>query len=117
MRRMLMIYLSAAAMLVLALMILVRDMGPQWRGALLTGIMALWLWGMAVSLSHFVDFCRLFGSQGTDAPSSASQMITDCLVTCASVNTVTLPLMVLCAIAFFVQRNNKPKTASISASL
>lgn len=98
------IYILAALLLVLAVLILARNLGLHWRGSLLAGILALWLWGMAFTLAHFIDFCRNIGSQGVGDPSQASEAMTQCLVTCASTNMVAVPLMILCSVIFFIHR-------------
>jgi hypothetical protein len=100
---MVVIYILAGLLLALAIVILVKNLPLHWRGALLAGIISLWLWGMAFALADYIAFCRL-ARFAMGAPARGTDAMAGCLVTSTSVNTVTVPLLILCSIIFFIHR-------------
>jgi hypothetical protein len=100
---MLVIYIFAGLLLLFAIIILVKNSSIHLRGALLAGTIALWLWGMAFALADYVKHCRLM-SFGVGDPAAAAQALADSLVLCTVINQVSVPLMILCAIIFFIHQ-------------
>ncbi len=90
-------------LLLLAIVVLVKNSSIHLRAALLAGTIALSLWGMAFALSDFVKHCRRM-SYGVGDPAAAAQALADSLVLCTVINQVSVPLMILCAIIFFIHR-------------
>ncbi len=102
----------AALLLVLAITILLRNLPLHWRAALLAGIIALWFWGMAFAVSHYIKFSHIFRHAVGD-PAAAAQALADCLTISSAVNSVTVPLLILCSIIFMIHR---PRTVPAPAT-
>ena len=109
---MVVIFIFAGLLLALAIVILVKNLSLHWRAALLAGIISLWLWGMAFAVSDYVGFSHLVKFAAGD-PERASEAMASCFVISDSVNAVTVPLLILCSIIFFIHR---PREAVSSAN-
>ncbi len=97
-----------SALVLLAVLILVRNLAMHWRGALVAGTLSLWFWGMALAAKKHWVLCLHTGRNGIGDPMKISDMFGDFLIGIAATNLAVFPLVVMTAIILIIHRPKNP---------
>ena len=94
------------------MIVFLRKSSLRWRCAALAGIAAIWLWGMALTLSSFLSYCLLVRMKGTGDSAAIAHAVGDFLISAAATQGMTTPLLIAIAVIFFI---HKPQTSGRDA--